>query len=109
MDSHRGTLGPIVDDSAWLQSLQFRKIFEELIVSEAGYTADLEILLNVCHWNLYALETLNGACHDTTFIGARHEIRSRSSTFEKISLVSDCSQYRANWRRHDDIVQLCFG
>lgn len=49
MDSHRGTLGPIIDESAWLRSLQRRKIVEELIVSEEGYIADLKILINVCH------------------------------------------------------------
>lgn len=81
MDSYRGTLGPTVDESAWLRSLQRRKIVEELVVSEAGYIADLKILIYVCHWNLYALETLSGACHDTTFTGARHELRSSSSTF----------------------------
>ena len=109
MDSHLPTLGPIVDDSAWLRSLQLRNTVEELIVSEADYIADLEILFDVCHWNLYTLETLSGACHDTTFTGARHEICSRSSTFRKMSLVSDCSQHRANWRRHDDIVKWCSG
>jgi hypothetical protein len=66
MNSHRGTLGPIVDKCAWLRSLQRRKIVEELIASEEGYIADLKILINVCHWNQYALETLSGACHDTT-------------------------------------------
>jgi hypothetical protein len=67
MDSHRGTLGPILDESAWLRPLQRRNIDEELVASEEGYIADVEILINVCHWNQYALETLSGACHDTTF------------------------------------------
>lgn len=81
MDSYRGTLGRIVDESAWLRSLQRRKIVEELIVSEAGYIDDSKILIHVYHWNLYALGTLSGACHDTTFTGARHEVCSRRSTF----------------------------
>jgi hypothetical protein len=48
LDSHRGPLGPIVDESAWLRSLQRRKIVEELIASEEGYIADLKVLINVC-------------------------------------------------------------
>jgi len=48
MDSHRGPLGPVVDESAWLRSLQRRKIVEELIASEEGYIADLKVLINVC-------------------------------------------------------------
>lgn len=47
MDSHRGLLGPIMDESAWLRSLQRRKIVEELIASEEGYIADLKVLINV--------------------------------------------------------------
>jgi hypothetical protein len=47
MDSHRGPLGPIMDESAWLRSLQRRKIVEELIASEEGYIADLKVLINV--------------------------------------------------------------
>jgi hypothetical protein len=48
LDSHRGPLGPIVDENAWLRSLQRRKIVEELIASEEGYIADLKVLINVC-------------------------------------------------------------
>jgi hypothetical protein len=47
LDSHRGPLGPIVDERAWLRSLQRRKIVEELIASEEGYIADLKVLVNV--------------------------------------------------------------
>ena len=47
MDSHHGPLGPIVDESAWLRSLQRRKIVEELVASEEGYIADLKVLINV--------------------------------------------------------------
>lgn len=47
MDSHRGPLGPIIDERAWLRSLQRRKIVEELIASEEGYIADLKVLINV--------------------------------------------------------------
>jgi hypothetical protein len=46
-DSHRGPLGPIIDESAWLRSLQRRKVVEELIASEEGYIADLKVLINV--------------------------------------------------------------
>jgi hypothetical protein len=54
LDSHRGPLGPIVDESAWLRSLQRRKIVEELIASEEGYIADLKVLINVrCSHNQY--------------------------------------------------------
>jgi hypothetical protein len=47
LDSHPGPLGPIVDESAWLRSLQRRKIVEELVASEEGYIADLKVLINV--------------------------------------------------------------
>jgi hypothetical protein len=47
IDSHRGGLGPVIDESAWLRSLQRRKIVEELIASEEGYIADLKVLINV--------------------------------------------------------------
>jgi hypothetical protein len=47
MDSHHGGLGPVIDESAWLRSLQRRKVVEELIASEEGYIADLKVLINV--------------------------------------------------------------
>lgn len=46
-DSHRGGLGPVIDESAWLRSLQRRKVVEELIASEESYIADLKVLINV--------------------------------------------------------------
>jgi hypothetical protein len=47
LDGHRGMLFPIVDESAWLRSLQRRKIVEELVASEESYIADLKVLINV--------------------------------------------------------------
>lgn len=47
LDSHSGHLGPIVDESAWLRSLQRRRIVEELIASEESYIGDLKVLINV--------------------------------------------------------------
>jgi hypothetical protein len=47
LDSHPGQLGPVIDENAWLRSLQRRKIVEELIASEEGYIADLKVLINV--------------------------------------------------------------
>jgi hypothetical protein len=46
-ESHRGQLAPVIDESAWLRSLQRRKVVEELIASEEGYIADLKVLINV--------------------------------------------------------------
>ncbi|KAF2714037.1 hypothetical protein K504DRAFT_462484 [Pleomassaria siparia CBS 279.74] len=45
-DSNTGALGPIIDESAWLRSLQRRRIVEELISSEESYIADLKVLIN---------------------------------------------------------------
>ena len=56
-DSNTGALGPIIDESAWLRSLQRRKIVEELISSEESYIADLKVLVNVRCPNL-----LSGVC-----------------------------------------------
>lgn len=50
-ESHGGALGPIIDESAWLRSVQRRKIVEELISSEESYIADLKVLINVCFWH----------------------------------------------------------
>jgi hypothetical protein len=47
IESHRGALGPIIDEGAWLRSLQRRKIVEELVASEESYIADLKVLINV--------------------------------------------------------------
>ncbi|KAF1851488.1 uncharacterized protein K460DRAFT_413044 [Cucurbitaria berberidis CBS 394.84] len=60
LDSHRGTLGPVLDESAWLRSLQRRKVVEELIASEEGYIADLKVLINDYFMILTALPTLAG-------------------------------------------------
>lgn len=46
-ESHRGGLSPVIDESAWLRSLQRRKVVEELIASEESYIADLKVLINV--------------------------------------------------------------
>lgn len=46
-DSNPGPLGPIIDESAWLRSLQRRKIVEEIISSEESYIGDLKVLINV--------------------------------------------------------------
>ncbi|KAF2751542.1 hypothetical protein M011DRAFT_523497 [Sporormia fimetaria CBS 119925] len=40
------TLGPILDESAWLRALQRRKVVEELLASEESYIADLKVLIN---------------------------------------------------------------
>lgn len=47
IDSNRGGLGPMLDESAWLRSLQRRKVVEELVASEESYIADLKVLINV--------------------------------------------------------------
>lgn len=47
IDSIRGGLGPVLDEGAWLRSLQRRKVVEELIASEESYIADLKVLINV--------------------------------------------------------------
>ncbi|KAH7391004.1 hypothetical protein DE146DRAFT_618630 [Phaeosphaeria sp. MPI-PUGE-AT-0046c] len=60
LDSHPGHLGPIIDESAWLRSLQRRKIVEELIASEESYIADLKVLINDYFMILTALPTLAG-------------------------------------------------
>jgi hypothetical protein len=54
LDSHRGPLGPVIDESAWLRSLQRRKIVEELIASEEGYISDLKVLINVSWYDARA-------------------------------------------------------
>jgi hypothetical protein len=45
--SNAGNLGPILDESAWLRSIQRRKIVEEIISSEESYICDLKVLINV--------------------------------------------------------------
>lgn len=68
LDSIQGHLGPIVDESAWLRSLQRRKIVEELIASEESYIADLKVLINVrCKQAIpnFVLTRLAGLLHDS--------------------------------------------
>ncbi|KAL6708806.1 hypothetical protein ACN47E_002213 [Coniothyrium glycines] len=60
LESHRGILGPVMDESAWLRSLQRRKVVEELIASEESYIADLKVLINDYFMILTALPTLPG-------------------------------------------------
>ncbi|KAF3040591.1 hypothetical protein E8E11_006331 [Didymella keratinophila] len=60
IDSNRGGLGPVLDESAWLRSLQRRKVVEELIASEESYIADLKVLINDYFMILTALPALPG-------------------------------------------------
>ncbi|OCL09815.1 hypothetical protein AOQ84DRAFT_375486 [Glonium stellatum] len=46
MESNTGSLGPIIDEGAWLRSVQRRKILEELIASEESYIGDMKVLVN---------------------------------------------------------------
>lgn len=46
-ESNGGALNTIVDEGAWLRSVQRRKIIEELISTEESYIADLKVLVNV--------------------------------------------------------------
>jgi hypothetical protein len=67
-ESNAGALGPIVDEGAWLRSVQRRKIIEEIISSEESYIGDLKVLINVCFHtafrHFYRL-TSAGLLHDT--------------------------------------------
>ncbi|KAF2458254.1 hypothetical protein BDY21DRAFT_284534 [Lineolata rhizophorae] len=46
-DSMTGDFGPIMDEQAWLRSVQRRKILEELIETEENYIDDMKALINV--------------------------------------------------------------
>ncbi|KAH6642950.1 hypothetical protein C7974DRAFT_431259 [Boeremia exigua] len=59
-DSHRGGIGSVIDESAWLRSLQRRKVVEELMASEESYIADLKVLINDYFMILTALPALPG-------------------------------------------------
>ncbi|KAI8933545.1 hypothetical protein NX059_009282 [Plenodomus lindquistii] len=59
-ESHRGALGPVLDESAWLRSLQRRRVIEELVASEESYVADLKVLINDYFMILTALPNLPG-------------------------------------------------
>jgi hypothetical protein len=58
-DSTPGVLGPILDERAWLRSIQRRRVVEEIIASEESYIGDLKVLTNVCYaltsWTDYHL------------------------------------------------------
>jgi hypothetical protein len=56
-DSNSAALGPILDEGAWLRSVQRRKILEELISSEEGYIGDIKILVNVSHASFWRHRT----------------------------------------------------
>ncbi|ORY15712.1 Rho guanyl nucleotide exchange factor [Clohesyomyces aquaticus] len=45
-DSNPGVLGPVIDEGAWLRSMQRRRIVEEIISSEESYIGDLKVLIN---------------------------------------------------------------
>lgn len=47
IDSNAGSLGPILDENAWMRSVERRKIIEEIIASEESYIGDLKVLINV--------------------------------------------------------------
>lgn len=47
MESNAGSLGPLIDEGAWLRSVQRRKVLEELIASEESYIGDMKVLVNV--------------------------------------------------------------
>jgi len=59
-ESNRGALCPIIDESAWLRSLQRRKVIEELVASEESYVADLKVLINDYFMILTTLPNLPG-------------------------------------------------
>lgn len=46
MESNAGSLGPIIDEGAWLRSVQHRKVLEELIALEESYIGDMKVLVN---------------------------------------------------------------
>ena len=65
MESNAGSLGPIIDEGAWLRSVQRRKVLEELIASEESYIGDMKVLVNV--WALIkVLEIKLTSFHRTT-------------------------------------------
>lgn len=47
IDSAAPSLGMIMDEEAWLRSLQRRRILEELISSEESYVGDMKVLIGV--------------------------------------------------------------
>lgn len=68
IESYRGGLGPVIDESAWLRSLQRRKVVEELIASEESYIADLKVLINVGPYltsSMRLTDVIAGLLHDS--------------------------------------------
>ncbi|KAF2471073.1 uncharacterized protein BDR25DRAFT_286486 [Lindgomyces ingoldianus] len=59
-DSNVGPLGPVIDEGAWLRSVQRRKIVEELLSSEESYVGDLKVLINDYFMLLTSVPTLAG-------------------------------------------------
>lgn len=59
-ESNQGALCSIIDESAWLRSLQRRKVIEELVASEESYVADLKVLINDYFMILTTLPNLPG-------------------------------------------------
>ncbi|KAF2177708.1 hypothetical protein K469DRAFT_643975 [Zopfia rhizophila CBS 207.26] len=57
-DSNMAALGPVIDENAWLRSVQRRKIIEELISSEESYIGDLKVLINDYFMLLTSIPTL---------------------------------------------------
>jgi hypothetical protein len=47
LDSNGAALGPVIDEGAWVRSVQRRRIVEEIISSEESYIGDLKVLINV--------------------------------------------------------------
>jgi len=97
-DSHRA-LGPILDESAWLRSVQRRKIVEELISSEESYIADLKVLINVrlpskCY-GIRSLIRLTGLFHDPNWHSC---ITSPNSSIHSTEHLSDPTAARRSAR-----------
>ncbi|KAF2017570.1 hypothetical protein BU24DRAFT_152770 [Aaosphaeria arxii CBS 175.79] len=59
IDNSPVTLGPIIDEGAWLRSIQRRKIVEEIISSEESYIGDLKVLINDYFMILTSVPTLS--------------------------------------------------
>ncbi|KAF1988659.1 hypothetical protein K402DRAFT_402830 [Aulographum hederae CBS 113979] len=57
-ESAAPSFGPLVDEKAWLRSVQRRKILEELIATEEGYIGDMKALINVYFTLLASVATL---------------------------------------------------
>jgi hypothetical protein len=97
-DSHRA-MGPILDESAWLRSVQRWRIVEELIASEESYIADLKVLINVC------LSTRGREAADNLRSGLFHDpnrypcITSPNASIDPTKHLSDSPTARGTARR----------